>query len=395
MNGLRQTLVVTATSLRSMPQRWVTAAVAAIGIAGVVMVLVSVLSIGEGIKAILDNAGSDDVAIVLRREAEQELNSFLPPDQLTAIANSQSFARTETGPLISSESSLFAEIPLRDAGTDAYVSFRGMSEHGPKLRAGFHIVKGRMFTTGKREFIVGEEALRQFASLDVGSKVDIRGIDWTVVGVFADNGSVAESELWADNSTLRDAYHFGQGANSVRAKLVDANALSSLRDSLNTDPRLAVRVLTERELYAEQSQKLLGIVRTAASIIALLMGIGAAFGALNTMYAAIAARTREIATLRALGFGAIPVIVSVVSEALLLGCIGGIAGGLLAYLAMDGFHFSTQNRGAIGQIGFAFAVTPPLIEQGLLYALVLGMIGGLLPCIRAARLPIARSLAAG
>jgi putative ABC transport system permease protein len=260
------------------------------------------------------------------------------------------------------------------------------------LRQDFRIVEGSMFTPGKFEVIVGRGAVKQFAGLTVGSKLRWGTTEWTVTGIFADRGSVAESEIWTDVTALQGAYNRGNSYQSMRVRLTSVDALQSFKDALTSDPRLNLKVFTEKQFYEEQSRTLTALVRTLGTAIAVLMGLGAVFAALNTMYSAVASRTREIATLRALGFGAGPVVVSVLVEALFLGLIGGVAGMLISYFSFNGMQASTMNFATFSQITFAFTVTPALLIQALIYALALGLIGGLLPSLRAAKLPITTGL---
>jgi putative ABC transport system permease protein len=392
MNPSRQLIAVSALGLRSIPQRWGASLVAIIGIAGVVLVLVSVLAIGEGIRAML-SVGDDRVAVVLMREAINEMSAHLNEEQVIAISHDPTFASDATGLLVSAEALMPAELPLRSAQINAYVAVRGVGSQGPKLRSNFTITKGRMFKPGKHELIVGDEVAHQFAHVSIGDRVAIQSVDWTVVGEFTAGGGAAESELWCDQRTLADVFHFGAAANTVRGRLQSGTTLATLKNSLSRDPRLTVKVMTERELHAHEARNMVQPLRIAARVVALLMGIAAAFGALNTMYAAVAARSREIGTLRALGFDRAPVVVSILTESLALGCLGGIVGVVIAYALVDGIHFSTASREFVGQLGFTFLVTPSLVAQGLLYSLALGAIGGVLPCLRAARLPVAQALA--
>jgi len=260
------------------------------------------------------------------------------------------------------------------------------------VREEVKIVEGRMFQQGRNEIIVGRAAQRQFTGLDVGSNVRWGENTWTVVGVFDANGAASESELWCDVRVLQPAYRRGNSYNSMYVKLTSADAFQSLKDTLTTDPRLNVMVVRENDYFSEQGVVLQSIIRTIGFGIALLMGLGAIFGAVNTMYTAVAARTREIATLRALGFGSGPVVVSVLVEAVLLSLVGGLLGGALAWAAFDGYQTATMNWQSFSQVAFAFRVTPSLLARGMLYAILMGLIGGLMPAIRAARMPVVTAL---
>lgn len=391
-NALQQIAAVTSTNLRNMSQRAASSVVALVGIAGVVMVLIGVLSIAAGFRAVLTQSGAEDVAIVLRNGATDEMGSGLDQAQTRVIADAKDIARDANGPIASPELYVVVDVPLLRTGTAANVPLRGVGPQAPKLRQGFRIVEGRNFTPGTFEVIVGRGASGQFAGLTVGSRLRWGTTDWTVVGIFQDRGSVAESEVWTDATVLQGVYKRGPTYQSMRVKLTSANALQSFKDALTADPRLNVRLFTERQYYEEQSRTLVALIRTIGSVIAILMGLGAVFAALNTMYSAVAARTREIATLRALGFGSAPVVISVLAEALLIGLVGGLIGMAIAYFAFNGLRASTMNFASFSQITFAFTVTGAVLLQGLVYALALGFIGGLLPSLRAAKLPIATGL---
>lgn len=387
-----QIAAVTALNLSNIRERLTSSIVALVGIAGVVTVLIGVLSIGEGFRAVLDQSGASDVAIVLRGGATDEMGSGLSQEQTRIIADSKDIARDAAGALASPELYVVVDVPTRRTGTAANVPLRGVSPNASKLRQDFHLIEGRTFTPGKFEVIVGRGAVKQFAGLEVGSQLRWGTTQWTVTGIFADRGSVAESEIWTDATVLQGAYNRGTSYQSVRARLTSANAMQSFKDALTADPRLNVKVFSEKQFYEEQSRTLQMLVKYVGTSIAVLMGLGAIFAALNTMYSAVASRTREIATLRALGFGAGPVIVSVLVEALMIGLIGGVIGMAISYFAFNGMQASTMNFATFSQITFAFTVTPRLLLQALLYALILGFIGGLLPSLRAAKLPITSGL---
>lgn len=391
-NALTQIIAISATNLRNMSQRLASSVVALIGIAGVVMVLIGVLSIREGFRAVLDQAGQEDVAIVLRSGANDEMSSGLLQEQTRIIADAEQVARDADGPISSPELYVVVDVPTKRTNTAANVPLRGVGPQAFKLRRELRIVEGRTFTPGTFEVIVGRGASDQFAGLTVGSRLRWGTTDWVVTGIFEDRGSVSESEIWTDATVLQGAYNRGTSYQSARVKLESADAFRAFKDALMADPRLNVRLFTEKQYYEEQSRLLTALVSTIGSVIAILMGLGAVFAALNTMYSAVSARTREIATLRALGFGSAPVVISVLAEALLIGLVGGLIGMVIAYFGFDGLRASTMNFASFSQITFAFTVTPALLAQGLLYALILGLVGGLLPSWRAARLPITTGL---
>jgi putative ABC transport system permease protein len=392
MQSLIQTVAVTGVTLRSIGQRLGSSAVAVIGIAGVVIVFTSVLSIAEGFRAAMTEKGDPLRVLILRSGADTEMTSGLGGDSTRIIMDAAGIARTAEGPVASPELFVIVGHPLRRSGTDANVPLRGLSEGALRVRPEVSIAEGRMFRTGTNEIIVGRAAAAQFEGLAVGRSVRWGSNTWEVVGIFDANGSVAESELWCDARVLQQAYRRGNSYQSVLARLESADAFQPLKDALTTDPRLQVSVMFERDYYAQQSQVLQMIIRTVGIGIAGLMGLGAIFGAVNTMYSAVSSRTREIATLRALGFRGMPVAASVLVEAVLLSLLGGAIGGLVAYLAFDGYQTATMNWQSFSQVAFAFAVTPALLAQAMILATVIGLAGGLLPAWKAARMPVVTAL---
>lgn len=392
LNWLSQVISVTWFNLRSLPERKGSAITAATGIAGVVAVFVGVLSIAAGFQAAMTVAGADDVALVLRTGADTEMTSGLSRDEVRLIADAPGLARNTNGPLVSAELFVIINLPKRSTGTDANVPFRGVQETAFDVRGDFKIIEGRRFQSGRNEIIAGAGAARAFAGLDVGSKMRLGQTEWEVVGIFAGGGGSAESEMWTDVAVLQPAYNRGNSFQSVHARLNSAGAFQAFKDALTTNPQLKVKVVRQAEFLAEQSSMLTTFITQIGVFIAVMMALGALFGALNTMYSAVAARSREIATLRALGFGSGPVILSVLIESLALALAGGIVGGAAAYYAFDGFQAATINWQTFSQIAFAFAVTPQLLFNAIILAAAIGLIGGFLPAIRAARLPIATAL---
>lgn len=392
MNWLSQTIAVTSVTLRSIPQRLGSSVVAIIGIGGVVIVFTAVLSIAEGFRAAMRGTGDPRTVIVMRSGSDTEMTSAFSGDEARLVGEAPGIERGADGVLASSELFVIIAVPLSRSGTDANVPLRGVRPVALAVRPQMKIAEGRMFTPGTSEIVVGRAASRQFAGLSVGSTVRSGKTSWQVVGIFDAGGSVAESELWCDASVLQGAYQRGNSYQSVYLRLASDDTLQQLKDALTTDPRLNVTIVREPDYYAQQSQVLQNVIRTIGIGIGVLMGLGAIFGAVNTMYSAVASRTREIATLRALGFGATPVVLSVLGEALLLSLVGGTIGGLLAWAAFDGYQTATMNWQSFSQVAFSFAVTPALLVQGLVYAAVMGLLGGLLPAIRAARLPVVNAL---
>jgi putative ABC transport system permease protein len=392
MNWLSQIIAVTGVTLRSIPQRLGSATVAVIGIAGVVIVFTAVLSIAEGFRAAMMGTGDPQTVIVLRAGSDTEMTSGFSGEQVKLISEAPGIEQGPNGPHASPELFVIVGHPLKRSGTDANVPLRGVSVGALQVRPGLKIVEGRMFQPGTNEIIVGRAASRQFASLSVGTSVRWGEGSWQVVGIFDTGGSVAESEIWSDAKVLQPAYRRGNSYQSVYLRLESPDSLQKLKDALTINPRLNVTVIREPDYYQQQSRVLQSIIRTIGFAIAALMGLGAVFGAVNTMYSAVASRTREIATLRALGFGRSPVVVSVLIESLVLSLVGGAIGGLLAWAAFDGYQTATMNWQSFSQVAFAFAVTPALLMRGMVYAAIMGLVGGLLPAIRAARLPVVTAL---
>ena len=392
INWLSQVVSVTKFGLLSIPQRRGAVAATVIGIAGVVAVLVGVLSIAVGFQKTMAASGSPDSAIVLRSGADSEMVSGFARENTRVIADAPGLARSGDGPLASAELFVIINLPKRSTGTDANVPLRGVERSAFQVRDKIKIVQGRPFEWGKNEAIIGLGAAQQFAALDVGGKLRVGRYDWPIVGTFSAGGGSAESEIWTDATVLQSAYNRGDSFQSVYVKLTSPEAFTKFKDAITTDPRLNVKVMRQTEYYAEQSTAVTKLITKLGVLIAALMALGAVFGALNTMYTAVSARTREIATLRALGFGSGSVVVSVMIEALALALLGGGIGAGLAYFAFNGFQTATMNFQSFSQVTFAFQVTPQLLAQGIVWATLIGLVGGLFPALRAARLPIAAAL---
>jgi putative ABC transport system permease protein len=389
---ISQIAAVTALNLRSIGQRLGSSAVAVFGIIGVVVVFVGVLSIAEGFRAAMKATGDPETVMVMRAGADSEMTSGISGDHARIITDKPGIARDAAGPLASPELFVIVNHPLRRSGTDANVPLRGVTPAAFRVHRDLKIISGRVFEAGRNEIIVGRAATRQFTGLDVGAVIKWGENVWHVVGVFDTGGSAAESELWCDAKVLQPAYRRGNSFQSLYARLESHDAFNTLKDAITSDPRLNFEIIREPEYFERQSRTLQTVIRTVGFTIAILMGIGAVFAAINTMYNAVASRSREIATLRALGFGGLPVVVSVLAEAVVLSLAGGIIGGLLAWAAFDGYQTSTMNFQSFSQIAFAFAVTPGLLIRGVIYSILMGLLGGLFPAIRAARLPIVTPL---
>jgi putative ABC transport system permease protein len=392
INWFLQIASIAKFGLLSIPRRRGAVLATVIGIAGVVTVLVGVLSISTGFKHAMTVSGSPDIAIVLRSGADSEMVSGLSHDETRVIADSPGVARSAQGPLSSPELFVIIDIPKRATGLDFNVPLRGVERAAFQVHDNVKLIRGRMFDWGKDEVIAGIGAAQEFAGLDVGSAIKVGRAVWPVVGIFAANGGVAESEIWTGATVLQETYHRGDSFQSVQAKLISPGAYEQFKDSLTSNPQLNVKVERQTEYYVERSETMTRLITTLGFLIAFLMAIGAVFGALNTMYSAVSSRTREIGTLRALGFGAGAVIVALMIESLVLALVGGAIGGSLAYFAFNGFHTSTMNFQSFSQVAFAFRVTPQLLIRGIIWAATIGLIGGLFPALRAARLPIAAAL---
>ena len=392
MNFITQTIAVTLLNLRTIPQRLGSSGVAIVGIAGVVIVLVSVLSIAQGFSAAMEQSGSDSRALVMRSGADSEMTSGLGAQEVDLIKQAPGLRREGQTGLASAELYVIIDIPKIGTNTPANVPMRGVEPQAAQVREEFSIVEGRMFQFGTNEVVVGRGAKVNFQGLTVGNTIHSGQNAFQVVGVFETDGSIAETEIWIDARILQGAYRRGNTFQTVLARLDSSQSFDTFRDWLIANPQVNVQVRRETEYYAQQSRALSTLIRQVGFGIAALMGIGAVFGAILTMYTAVSTRSREIATLRALGFNTTSVIVSVLSESLALAAIGGGIGGVLAYVAFNGYQTSTMNFSTFSQVAFAFQVTPRLLGMGLTYALIMGLIGGLFPAVRAARLPIPSAL---
>jgi putative ABC transport system permease protein len=389
----KQWAAVISMSLQTLPQRIGASSVIVIGIAGVVAVLVSVLAMAAGFRHTLADSGRPDRAIILRGGSDAELSSNLTRTDVDTISNAPGLAKDADGKaVLSAELVTVVNIPKIDTGTDANVTLRGAGLKLAELRPELKIVDGRMFRPAVRELIAGLGAAKQFRGLSVGSVLRLRNADWTVTGVFTSNADVHESELLADVDTVGSSVE-RNGYSSAVALLSSPAEFTRFKDALTSDPQLKVDVRREPEYYAAQSQGLTKAINSVGNTVAIIMAIGAMFGALNTMYSAVAARALEIATLRAIGFGALPVLLSVMIEALLLSLLGGIIGAALAWLFFNGHSVSTLG-GAFAQVVFQLTVTPALIVTGIVWACIIGLLGGFFPAMRAARLPVAEALRA-
>jgi putative ABC transport system permease protein len=390
---IKQIVAVTSMNLRSLPQRIGTAWVIVIGIAVTVAVMVSVLAMAAGFQRTLKGTARADRAIVLRAGSQAELESTIDRENAQTIMDAPGVKKDDAGrPIASAEAVVIVALPQKKDGADANVTLRGVGANVAKLRPEMHLIAGRMFRPAVRELIVGKSAAAQFKGLELGSHIAFRDYEWTVVGIFESGGDAHESELQGDVESVLSAYR-RNGFQSVTVMLDSAAAFDRFKGALTTDPTLKVGVQREADYYAAQSRNLSKLLNLLAYFVGGIMALGACFGALNTMYTAVSTRTREIATLRAIGFGGMPIVISVLVESLLLAIIGSVIGSCAAWLFFNGNTINTLGAG-FSQIVFHLTVTASLVVSGIFVACTIGMLGGLLPAIRAARLPIATALRA-
>ncbi len=390
----RQALSVAGVGISTLGQRRGATAVIVVGIAGVVGVLVALLSMAEGYSDTLRKTGNTETAVVMRGASASEVMSVLARDSVTLIPQAPGIARNAKGePIASDELVVAANLPVPGGAADeeGSVQLRGVGEQAWAVRPQVTIIAGKRFTPGLRELIVGRGAARQFAGLTVGNKIHLGAQEWIVSGIFA-SGDAMESEIWADANVVADTYRRGGSRASVTVRLAEPRAFGTFKAALDANPQLKVDVSTTLDYFNKQSEGMTKFLRIIGITVGAIMAIGAMFGALNTMFAAVAARAREIATLRAIGFTGLPVVVAVMLETMLLALIGGAIGGLAAYFIFNGYGASTMAAGSVGQLRFELRVSPELLWTGLKWALAIGFIGGLFPALRAARMPVTTAL---
>ena len=387
----RRTGSITVAGIATLPQRLGGASVALVGIAGVVGVLIALLAMGNGFQATLQATGSDDTAIVLSLDSPSEISSVLDQSSVRLMGHEPQVMRDAQGrPIASSELLSVVSLPDESNGLVAGVSLRGVRPEVWALRPNVKIIAGRRFHVGLRELIVGKDAAQEFAHTSIGSTLDLDGEPWKVVGKF-DSGDAYNSELWADTNVVATTFHRGSNTNALTVRLESAKQFDIFKAALASDPQLHVEAHTTRAYYADQAKDLTKLIRVLGSIVAAIMGVGAVAGALNSMYSAVSARTREIATLRAIGFRGGPVVISVMIETMLLALVGGVVGAGVAWLLFDNYTASTVGPN-FNEMVFQFRVSPALLGSGLRLALVIGFLGGLFPALRAARMPVADAL---
>ncbi len=381
-----QVVEITLLNLRNLPARLGSSSVIVVGIAGVVGVLIAILSMAAGFQGTLNRGGDAHRAIVLRGGSDNEMSSGVSTAEANIVAGMEGIVA------ISGELYTVADVPKRSTGSDANLIVRGVSPDAFQVHDEVKIVDGRNLQPGKGELIAGRGAHLEFAGIDLGNTVNLRQNQWTIVGIFEADGTAYESELWVDLAVAQAAFRRGNTISSMRVRVDSPQRMEELALDIEQDPRLDLHLITERDYFAGQSEGLTRVIEAFGYTVAVIMAIGAIFAALNTMYSAVVTRTVEIATLRALGFGGTPVVVSVMIESMTLALIGGLLGAAIAYTVFNGFTVSTLNSASFSQVAFDFAVTRELMGTGLTWALVLGCVGGLFPALRAARLPITAAL---
>jgi putative ABC transport system permease protein len=389
---LLQIWAVTMINLRSIPQRFWLSLSTVMAVALVVVVLLSFLAMANGFQRTLSSAGSDEIAIILRGGSQAEINSTVSREQVRLIEDAPGVAKGANGkPLTSAELYLIVDGVKRSSQTKANLPLRGIGQEGAAVRKDISIVQGRMFNSGANEIVVGKGLQREFQGFEIGQTVGFGTSRWTVVGVFDAGGSVFESEIWADLPVVQSLFNRSNVFQTVRVRLENPAALETLKRFADEDPRLKLDVKSENAYFAEQAAQTSDLIQNLGWPLAIAMALGALAGALNTMYSSVAARSVEIATLRAIGFGGFPAFIGTMMESLLLSVLGGIIGAAATYLIFDGFSASTLGA-SFTQVVFSFKLSPLLIAQGVLLALAVGLIGGLFPAIRAARMPIVAGL---
>jgi len=394
MNNIQQICAVVAMNLRNLPQRFGASLVIIIGSAGVVAVLVAVLAMAAGMSKTLQGTGRDDRAIVLRNGSASESGSALTRNAARIVLDSPGIKHDADGrPLVTAEPLRLLKLFRRDDASEVTAVLRGLGAQAPIVRPEMKVIEGRFFRPSVNELIVGKAAKAQYRGMEIGSHIATRTATWLVVGTFTTDGDAHESELMADADTVMSSDN-GSTYGSITILLDAPGSLPRLRDSLTSNPALRVDVTRERDYYSRQSNTVSRLLWILVYVVGSIMGLGAIFGALNTMYSAVSTRTTEIATLRAIGFGSLPIVVSVLIEALLLAAAGGILGACAAWLFFNGRTVSTTQGSAYAQLIFDISVTLQLAVIGVAVSGVIGFIGGLFPALRAARLPIATALRA-
>ena len=378
-------------NVRNVRNRWQVTLLAVSGIALVVAVFAVLMSMSEGFASALRSTGTDQNALVVQRGSASELTSWIPLDQRNMIVAHDVVARGADGAAMVSPEIVVVTMKAKTDGEPTNVTIRGVTLKGQEVRGGIRIVQGRNYAPGLTEVIVGEKIATRVPGLALGSVVKLQKRDWTVVGLFTSRGGAFESEIWGDLDSVGQAFERTGGSNAMAVRLKEPGQVKALDAWIRANPQMQLQAVEERKYYEDQAGPLAKILRILATVVAVIMGIGAVFGAMNTMYAIVAARTREIGTLRALGFSRRAILFSFVVESMALALLGGIVGCLLA-LPMNGYSTGTGQTQSFSEIAFAFRVTPQIAALGIAFAVVMGLVGGLLPALRAARLPITTAL---
>lgn len=385
---ISQILAVTSINLRSIPQRWGMSLATILSIALVVGVLLGFLAMANGFRATVSGTGSEQIAVLLRSGAQAELNSGFGRDTVRLIETAPGVARDADGnAILSAELYVITDATKRSTGNDASLSLRGVDEMAPRLRENFQIVQGRMFAEGSNEIVVGEGVIREFSGFDLNSTIRMGPNEWRIVGIFSTGGSVFDSEIWADIGTVQNLYQRGASYQSIRVELDGESGLEALRQYVEDEPRLDLDVETEKDFFAQSAGGLSNLIMYLGWPLAIIMAVGALAGAWNAMYASVDSRIREIATLRTLGFSGFAAFVGTLVESLMLAFIGGLVGALITYFVFDGVSASTLG-GSFTQVVFSFAVTPAAVVSGVVLALLVGLLGGFFPALRASRVPL-------
>ena len=373
--------------------RWTSTLVAIISIAGVVAVFIAVLALAHGFQKTLVSSGSPENAIILRGGASSEYESAVYINQIKIVQDIAGVDRDKSGaPLISPEVVVIAAFTMKATGTDANAQVRGVSDNVLRVRNNIKIVKGRFLTPGLNELVVGSKASQLYSGFDLNNTVNFGGSSWVVVGIFDAGGSAFDSEIWCDANNLNQTYKRSQNVfQSATVRLTSEDVFDSFKNTISSNPQLTLSVEREIAYYAKQSENVAILIRVLGFLVTSLMAIGAIFGAINTMYSAVSARSIEIATLRALGFQARHIIISFVTESVLIALIGGVV-GILLILPINNQIASTMNWQSFSMLSFSFLITPAFMLEGLLFAAVMGFLGGLFPAVRASKIAIPAAL---
>ncbi len=391
MKFIRQVFEITTMNLKTILERFGSSVVIIVGIAGSVAVMVSLLSMAEGLNSTIIKTGQDDRALILREGSNSELSSGVGMQEIDIILNAPGVEQFNGSPMVSGELFVIVDLKRKGAEATSNLPLRGVQPMSFNIRPELKIIEGRNFQSGTGEVIVGKGAFDQYEGLDIGDKIEIRDNFWKVVGIFSTDGDVHESEVWADLSVTQSSFRREGGVSLVSVKLINENTFNEVGVYIETYPNLSLKVERESSFYENQS---LGseLIRAFGLVVAVIMAIGSVFAALNTMYSAVSTRLVEIGTLRAIGFKGSSILISLMLESMILATLGGFVGAGIAYIFFNGYTASTLTGGSFTQTAFAFAVTGDIVKQGMILALTVGFFGGLLPAFNAARQNITDAL---